>query len=784
MPTIPRALTPELALREPAAGAGGRVAAALDQAAALWAARATAAAALSAPPDPARFPDPQAFSDALEDWRDAIAAAAEDALEGRPEALQAWRAWFDAESGRLAPHLEQAGLAAAMQRAGEGLRAELDAARRRALAPVRPGDAEAASRDARNALDQAVALGVLDQAEAERTAAGLAAQVQPGLAAALADQDPAGFAEALRNGDFPALDQAVRQRLKDRAALRLALAEAAEEQEAARREEDAKRLPAELGRHLLRRAEAALKAALEGGDPADVQDAALELATGPGFTAQAKDLAKSLETLPAARALLGRTAFDPPAARFAALDEAAEGWPGPLARACREVLDESAADLARDPAGFVRPEAERKLRALGLDPRAEREALLHAVLDLQAGCDVEDPCVLSLAENAALRQEWRGRDAAGRVQFLASLAGFAGFRHRVAAEVLGARGPVLLLAAESPALCPAEKTAVLTAACAPASRPAQDQGEVSIAAPPALAALAASEPQAATVLADLAARLAATDPDPDAAPRLLAALAPEALRLWGQAPALTPQSEHESAYRQDDAGSLDQIGDENTTPPKPDEEDDTLKGGAEQDTLPGETGNATATGGQEGKESGSGTASKSLLINPTGGVIRQDTKGSGFFGSPRKKTKGKEEIHYEHEGVDYEGVKGQSVNAPLSGTMRVDSKGNVIIQSDPEIDGSRHRVALVHVVAGAKPGSSGIRVNQGDVVASVQDPADYAGSGGKGMKPHVHTKLEIVSKDGERRLVNPDEYMPNPAPWSEWRGAGAQPTSPYGRRSR
>ncbi len=564
MPTIPLTLPDSLALHAPAAGArADEAAAALDAAAALWAARAQAAATLAEPPDPAGFPDPQALADALEDWRGGLEAAAEEALEGRPHALAAWRAWFAAELARLGPHLEQAGLAAAVQRAGAALRAELDAAAGRVLHPARPGDAEAASRDARAALDQAVALGVLDQAEAERTAQGLAARVQAGLAAARADQDPANFLRSLEAGDFPALDRAGRERLAARAALRLALAQAQAEQEAARQAEDAGRLPAERGRYLLRRAEAALRAALENGDPADVQDMALELAARPGFAAQARDLAKSLETLPAARALLGRTALDPPAARFAALEEAAEDWPSPLARACRETLEEQAAALAQDPAGFVRPEAERRLAALGLDPAAEREALLHAVLDLEAGCGVARPAVLSLAESAALRQEWRDRDAAGRVEFLASLAGFAGFRHRAAAEVLGARGPVLLLAAESPALCPAEKTAALAAACAPApeitgaaqqpfdgappalggpalAAPGQaaPSASGSMAAPPALAALAQSEPQAAAVLADLAARLAAATRDPEDAPRLLAALAPEALRLWGREPVL------------------------------------------------------------------------------------------------------------------------------------------------------------------------------------------------------------------------------------------------------
>ncbi|MEW5774473.1 MAG: hypothetical protein AB1916_13210, partial [Thermodesulfobacteriota bacterium] len=395
-----------------------------------------------------------------------------------------------------------------------------------------------------------------------------------------------------------ALDRAGRQRLASRAGLRLALAAAAQAGEQARAGQDAARVPAERGRLLQRRAGAGLRAALAGEpDPAALADAALELAALPGRAAEARELGQALAALPAARALVEQTAWAPPAARFAALDAALEAagqkkagaWPASLAAACRQVLEEQAEALAADPAGYVRPEAERRLRAAGLDPAAERESLLLAVLDLQAQAGVRRPCVLSLAENAALRQEWRARDAAGRVEFLASLAGFAGFRRRVAAEVLGVRGPVLQLAAESPALCPSEKAAALAAAYAPAgdgaaprdaasgpaaadpdAGPGQD-GRAALG-HPALTALARSEPQAAQALADLAGRLAAASGDPEDAARLLAALAPEALRLWGQAPTLTAPGEHESPYRQDEDPLYPPSGDENSAPAKPKEE--------------------------------------------------------------------------------------------------------------------------------------------------------------------------------------------------------------------
>lgn len=776
MPTIPGNLPETLTLRAPQAGPGAdRLAGALDQAAALWAAKARTAQALAAPPNPAQFPDPQTFADALDDWRESLLAAAEETLVNRPRALEAWQAWFDEEQARLDAHWEETGLHAAVQRAGAALREELAAAQARALDPARPGDAETASRDALAALEQAVALGVLDEVEAERIAAGLARQVQAGLAARQADADPAGFLAGLKAGDYPALDAAAREGLAERAELRLALAQALVAAESARAREDAEQAPVVRGRVLLRAAEAGLRAALGHGDPATVQDAARDLAALPGFAARARDLAKSLDKLPAAREFLARTAFDPPATRMEALEQAARSWPGPLAAACREVLDEAAEALARDPAGYVRPEAERRLRAASLDPQAEPEALRLLVLDLQAGAGTPRPAVLGLAERAALREAWLARDSAGRVEFLAALSAFAGFRRRVAAEVLGQRGPVLQLAAESPALCPAEKTAVLAAAYAPDPDPAgkEAQPEAASSGPdragspapiaashPALVALAGSEPQAAAVLAHLARRLAGQAQDPERAAWLLDALAPEALRLWGQAPALTAPGEDASPYRQDEAGPYPPTGDENSGPPEPKDEEDTLKGGAGEETLAGGEGKDAQAGEQEGKD---GQTGKSLdLLSPTGGPLRyQDPHGKGEFGAPRKNTvDGKE---YTHTGVDWAGDVGGEVKAPMDGTLRVTEKGDVVVYTKPDKDGQSHAAVLAHVDALDSRGTDGKKVKRGDLVGKVKDPSKYVTTGDpKTMIPHVHLKLQQNIKGQAPKVLNPDEHMEKP----------------------
>lgn len=760
MPTIPGDLPETLTLRAPQAGPGaGRLAGALDQAAALWAAKADAAQALAAPPTPAEFPDSQALADALDDWRDSLQAAAEDILDNRPRALEAWQAWFDQKQERIAAHLAEAGLNAALERAGAALREELAAARDRALDPARPGDAQTASRDALAALEQAVSLGVLDAAEAERIAAGLARQVQAGLAGRAADADPAGLLAALKAGDYPALDAAARDGLGDRAALRLALAEAQAAAEAARSREDATRGPAVRGRILLRAAEAGLREALGDGDPAAVQDAARDLAALPGFAAQARDLVKSLDKLPAARVFLAQTAWAPPAARAETLEQAARSWPGPLAAACREALDQAAEALAADPAGYVRPEAERRLRAAGLDPQAEPEALRLLVLDLQAGAGAPRPAVLGLAERAALREAWLGRDAAGRVEFLAALAAFAGFRRRVAAEVLGPRGPVLQLAAESPALSWSEKTAALAAAYAPA--PEQGRGE-EFAPHPALEALAGSEPQAAAALAHLAQRLAGQTGDPERAAWLLEALAPEALRLWGPAPALTAPGEDASPYRQDEAGPSSLLGDESTSPAKPNEEDDTLKGGAEEDTLAGDDGKDILAEGQEGapedvKEQTQDTEKPPVLRNPTGGHLRIDGLGDGHFGTPRRRDG---EVK-PHEGIDIRGEVDASVQAPMGGRLERGRKGDLVLYAPASKDGTVYYSVIAHVDHDLQPGSRKT-VKAGEVIGTVQDPSKYVKKDDpKQMTPHAHLGLFKVPRGNwkKQEALDPNAYM-------------------------
>lgn len=57
------------------------------------------------------------------------------------------------------------------------------------------------------------------------------------------------------------------------------------------------------------------------------------------------------------------------------------------------------------------------------------------------------------------------------------------------------------------------------------------------------------------------------------------------------------------------------------------------------------------------------------MINPTGGSIRNDRGGSGFFGAARKKEIDGRIVRYRHRGVDYACLPGQEVWMPFTAVI-------------------------------------------------------------------------------------------------------------------
>ena len=57
------------------------------------------------------------------------------------------------------------------------------------------------------------------------------------------------------------------------------------------------------------------------------------------------------------------------------------------------------------------------------------------------------------------------------------------------------------------------------------------------------------------------------------------------------------------------------------------------------------------------------------MINPTGGNIRNDVGGAGYFGAPRKKISDGKTIRYRHRGVDYVCIPKQEVWMPFTAVI-------------------------------------------------------------------------------------------------------------------
>jgi len=126
-----------------------------------------------------------------------------------------------------------------------------------------------------------------------------------------------------------------------------------------------------------------------------------------------------------------------------------------------------------------------------------------------------------------------------------------------------------------------------------------------------------------------------------------------------------------------------------------------------------------------------------ILLNPTGGAIRNDSKGAGYF---RARRKHRNSSIYPHKGVDFllPFGPGQDVVSPMSGTL---SRKIQVYSDTKEYTGWEIRnddicIKLFYVV----PDFSlvNIMVQQGEVIGTAQDISKRY----LGVLPHVH--MEIV----------------------------------------
>lgn len=126
-----------------------------------------------------------------------------------------------------------------------------------------------------------------------------------------------------------------------------------------------------------------------------------------------------------------------------------------------------------------------------------------------------------------------------------------------------------------------------------------------------------------------------------------------------------------------------------------------------------------------------------ILLNPTGGAICNDPRGSGYF---RARRKHKDSSIYYHKGVDFllPSGPGQNIISPVSGVLSrivqvyIDTKE----YTGWEIKNDDICIKLFYVIP--THSMSGIVAHQGEVIGTAQDISKRY----PGKFPHVH--MEIV----------------------------------------
>ncbi len=137
------------------------------------------------------------------------------------------------------------------------------------------------------------------------------------------------------------------------------------------------------------------------------------------------------------------------------------------------------------------------------------------------------------------------------------------------------------------------------------------------------------------------------------------------------------------------------------------------------------------------------------FINPTGGKIRSDSGGDGHFNAPRNR-KGKAGLH---KGLDFDGVAGQPVLAPISGTITAaKSKAGSVLGGYRIVSDDGKTVVSVFY-AKLNSGLEGTKVTAAMPVATqsdLQTNNEYP----KNVGDHVHMQIDI---NGQR--VDPTPYF-------------------------
>jgi len=121
------------------------------------------------------------------------------------------------------------------------------------------------------------------------------------------------------------------------------------------------------------------------------------------------------------------------------------------------------------------------------------------------------------------------------------------------------------------------------------------------------------------------------------------------------------------------------------------------------------------------------------MLNPTGGIVRMDTMGSGIYGASRGGEKW-------HNGVDFSATPGQAVKSPIDGKV---IRQVIVYPNDIyygiEIRNSKIEICMFYLTP--LENVIGTEIKKGDIVGVAQDISKkYSPK----MKPHVHLRVNSI----------------------------------------
>jgi len=128
------------------------------------------------------------------------------------------------------------------------------------------------------------------------------------------------------------------------------------------------------------------------------------------------------------------------------------------------------------------------------------------------------------------------------------------------------------------------------------------------------------------------------------------------------------------------------------------------------------------------------------MINPTGGNVRRDAHGLGYFGSPREKMENGRIKRYRHRGRDYVCIPGQEVYIPFT-AIPIRRKNpcegyHGVIFRGRGIVGTLFYVQIEDSIIN-------IELKEGDVIGFAEDISKKY----EGVIPHVHFQIDKIDPE-------------------------------------